>query len=60
LKQASLSYTEASLINELVQHKPVWILVISLELMDTFRYLGGMLGAHGDADVAVEAKVRNG
>ena len=32
----------------------------SLELVDKFCYLGHMLSLDGDADVAVEARVRNG
>jgi len=31
-----------------------------LELVDKFCYLGDMLSVDGDADAAVEAKIRNG
>ena len=34
--------------------------VAKLELVDKFCYLGDMLSVDGDADTAVEARIRNG
>jgi len=40
----------------------VWILVPvqKLELVDKFCYLGDMLSVDGDADAAVQARIRSG
>jgi len=55
---AVIAETEEELIRDLMNGKITWR--VKLELVDKFCYLGDMLSMDGDADAAVEARIRIG